>query len=43
MVDQKMTRFKSMSMDEQVITIYQSAQEALRSKEEIREAEAVEV
>jgi hypothetical protein len=34
-----MTRFKAMSMDEQVETIEQSTQEALRVREEIRAAE----
>jgi hypothetical protein len=38
-----MTRFKAMSMDEQVETIEKSAQEALRAREEIRAAEATEV
>lgn len=38
-----MNRFKAMSMDEQVETIEQSAQEALRAREEIREVEATEV
>jgi hypothetical protein len=32
-----MTRFKAMSMDEQVETIEQSDQEALKSREDIRE------
>jgi hypothetical protein len=39
MANPNMTRFKAMSMDEQVETIEQSTQEALRAKEEIREAE----
>jgi hypothetical protein len=38
MVNPNMTRFKAMSMDEQVETIEQSAQEALRVREAIREA-----
>jgi hypothetical protein len=37
-----MTRFKAMSMDEQVETIEQSAQEALRVREEIRATETTE-
>jgi hypothetical protein len=37
-----MTRFKAMSMDEQVKTIEQSAQEALRVREEIRGEETTE-
>jgi hypothetical protein len=36
MVDPKMTRFRAMSLDEQVTTIEKSAQEALRAREEIR-------
>jgi hypothetical protein len=36
-----MTRFKTMSMDEQVETIEQSAQEALRAREEIRATKTV--
>jgi hypothetical protein len=43
MADPKMTRFKAMSMDEQVATIEKSSQEALRAREEIREAEATKV
>jgi hypothetical protein len=39
MVDPKMTMFKAMSLDEQVETIKQSAQEALRAREEIRVTE----
>jgi hypothetical protein len=38
-----MNRFRAMSMDEQVTTIEQSTQEALRAREEIRVAEATEV
>jgi len=34
-----MTRFKAMGMDEQVETIEQSAQEALRTREEIKVVE----
>jgi hypothetical protein len=37
-----MTRFKAMSMDEQVETIEQSAQEALRVREEKQAVEATE-
>jgi hypothetical protein len=37
-----MTRFKAMSMDEQVETIEQSAQEALRAREEITKVEIIE-
>jgi hypothetical protein len=33
MVDLKMTKFRAMSLDEQVTTIEQSAQEALRARE----------
>jgi hypothetical protein len=36
MVNLDMTRFKAMSKDEQVETIEQSIQEALRAREEIR-------
>jgi hypothetical protein len=43
MVDPKMTRFRAMSLDEQVMTIEKSAQEALRAREEIRATEATEV
>ena len=43
MADPKMTRFKSMSMDEKEATIKQSTQEALRSKEEIRAAKETKV
>jgi hypothetical protein len=42
MANPNMTRFKAMSMDEQVETIEQSAQEALRAREEIRVAETTE-
>jgi hypothetical protein len=41
--DPKMTRFKSMSMDEQEAKIEKSTQEALRAREEIRATEATEV
>jgi hypothetical protein len=37
-----MTKFKAMSMDDQVETIEQLSQEALRVREEIREAETTE-
>jgi hypothetical protein len=43
MADPKMTRFKAMSMDEQVETIEKLAQEALRAREEIRAEKATEV
>jgi hypothetical protein len=43
MANPNMTRFKAMSMDEQVETIEQLAQEALRAREEIRVAETTEV
>jgi hypothetical protein len=43
MVDPKMTRFRAMSLDEQAMTIEQSAQEALRAREEVRVTEATEV
>jgi hypothetical protein len=43
MVDLKMTNFKAMSMDEQAVTIEKSAQEALRSREEIRVTKETEV
>ena len=43
MANPNMNRFKAMSMDEHVETIEQSAQEALRAREEIRVAEAIEV
>jgi ATP-dependent protease HslVU (ClpYQ) ATPase subunit len=39
MANPNMTRFKAMSMDEWVETIEQSAQEALKAKEEIKVAE----
>jgi hypothetical protein len=39
MANPNMTRFKAMSMDEQVETIEKSAQEALRAREEIRVVE----
>jgi hypothetical protein len=39
MANPNMTRFKSMSMDEEVETIEQSTQEALRAREEIKETE----
>jgi hypothetical protein len=42
MANLNMTRFKAMSMDEQVETIEKSAQEALRVREEIRAAETTE-
>jgi hypothetical protein len=38
-----MTRFRAMSLDEQMMTIEKSAQEALRAREEIRAAKATEV
>jgi hypothetical protein len=43
MTDPKMTRFRYMSMDEQETKIDKLAQEALRSREEIRAAEATKV
>jgi hypothetical protein len=43
MANPNMTRFKAMSMDEQVETIIQSTQEALRAREEIRAAETTKV
>jgi hypothetical protein len=43
MVDPKMTRFRAMSLDEQVMTIEKSTQEALRAREEMIAAEATEV
>jgi hypothetical protein len=43
MANPNMTKFKAMSVDEQVETIEQSAQEALRAREEIRATEATEV
>jgi hypothetical protein len=43
MANQNMTRFKAMTMDEQVETIEQSAQEALRAREEIRAVKTTEV
>ena len=42
MANPNMIRFKPMSMDEQVETIDQSSQEALRAREEIRETEMTE-
>jgi hypothetical protein len=42
MVDPRMTRFKSMSLDEQVETLEQSAQGALRAREEIIAVETTE-
>jgi hypothetical protein len=39
MANPNMTRFKAMSMDEQVKTIYKLAQEALKAREEIRVSE----
>jgi hypothetical protein len=42
MANPNMTRFKAMSMDEQVETIEKSAQEALRAREEIRVVETTE-
>jgi hypothetical protein len=42
MVDPKMTRFKAMSLDEQETILEQSAQEALRAREEMIGAEAAE-
>jgi hypothetical protein len=42
MANPNMTRFKAMSMDEQVEMIEQSAQEALRAREEIRVSETTE-
>jgi hypothetical protein len=41
MVDPKMTRFKSMSLDEHETTIEQSNQKALRAREEIIAVEAI--
>jgi hypothetical protein len=43
MANPNMTKFKAMSMDEQVETIEQSSQEVLRSREESRVAETTEV
>jgi hypothetical protein len=43
MANPKMTRFRAMSLDEHVTTIEQSAQEALRSREEISATEATNV
>jgi hypothetical protein len=43
MVDPKMTRFKSMSLDEYVMIIEKSTQGALRAREEMIVVEAVEV
>jgi hypothetical protein len=43
MANPNMTMFKAMSMDEQLETIKQLAQEALRSREEIKVAEETEV
>jgi hypothetical protein len=43
MVNPKMTRFKSMRMDEQLATIEKLSQEALRSREEMIAEEATEV
>jgi hypothetical protein len=43
MVEPKMTRFRAMILDEQETKIEQSAQEALRSREEIRSTDATEV
>jgi hypothetical protein len=43
MANQNMTRFKAMRMDEHVETIEQLAQEALRTKEEIRAVEKTKV
>jgi hypothetical protein len=40
MDDPKMTRFKSMSLDEHVMTIEKSSQEALRAREEMIATEA---
>jgi hypothetical protein len=42
MANPNMTRFKAMSMDEHVEMIEQSAQEALRAREEIRATETTE-
>jgi hypothetical protein len=42
MANPNMTRFKAMSMDEQVEMIEKSAQEALRAREEIRVVETTE-
>jgi hypothetical protein len=39
MADPKMTRFRAMSMNEQVNTIEQSTEESLISREEIRVVE----
>jgi hypothetical protein len=43
MANPKMTMFRAMSLDEQVMTIEKSAQEALRAREEMIAAEATEV
>jgi hypothetical protein len=43
MVNLKMTRFRAINLDEQMMTIDKLAQEALKSREEIRAAEATEV
>jgi hypothetical protein len=43
MVDPKMTKFRAMSLDEQAKTIEQSAQEALRAREEIIATESTKV
>jgi hypothetical protein len=40
MVDAKMNRFRAMSLDEQVETLEKLSQESLRSREEVRAAEA---
>jgi hypothetical protein len=42
MVDPRMTRFKSMSLDEQATTLEQSSQGALREREERIASEAAE-
>jgi hypothetical protein len=42
MADPKMTRFKSMSLDEEMTTIEKSTQEVLRAREEMIATEAVE-
>jgi len=43
MAKPNMTKFKAMSMDEQVEKIEQSTQEALRAREEIRATKATKV
>jgi hypothetical protein len=43
MVDPRMTRFKAMSLDEQVETLEQSTKESLRAREEMVAAETTEI